>query len=580
MIAEPPPPPPPPPPMSGQLPSMRINTTENTAAKKAQTVNNNLYEPPAAIQNAMLTKDKKPFTYTPGMGGKLDLSQIRSPRMARRVAKNANDEGIEGPPKLIVAESKPSVAASTVANFLVQPQVAVPVFPSNIPAQAHVNKMSSSQLVNKTPSNVADKQTESKNIIKVDTKAVSINTYTPESPNTPTQVTLSKAPTPWLQNKNKPQEELPEWAKRACINKAIGGDPSESALSPTAYVQVQQSPSQYSETKQKQEQEQEQYPIPQCNQQLKSQQLSRQSQQQKQNVVSAMPQQINPQSHQHERVIPVRIEDRPSVFDVKCDSGHHQFKQPPTLHHQQRWGQVSNQHTLENQAQNRSQDQEQPPIRPIALSRSEQSAGTTYIIPFVVKDNDKKTASPNAENNTIEKTARIGMQQRNPNPIQQHEAGPVQSRSFRVLQKITDTDAINDIGAEQIRKLELSEDERLLMNKFKEQVDHETYLHQEENPRYRGAAIPSRAFRFLQNMTDSNDTTVTCATPRNIQNVTNKKQNRNSKLFEEKQANLPPSEQQAQEPKKYMGSAIPSRSFRILQAMTAPESNSPDATDY
>lgn len=42
-------------------------------------------------------------------------------------------------------------------------------------------------------------------------------------------------------------------------------------------------------------------------------------------------------------------------------------------------------------------------------------------------------------------------------------------------------------------------------------VDHETYLHQEEDPRYRGAAIPSRAFRFLQNMTDSNDATVTCA---------------------------------------------------------------------
>lgn len=62
------------------------------------------------------------------------------------------------------------------------------------------------------------------------------------------------------------------------------------------------------------------------------------------------------------------------------------------------------------------------------------------------------------------------MQQRNPNPIQHHEAGPVQSRSFRVLQKITDTDTVgNDMGTEQIRKLELSEDERLLMNKFKEQ---------------------------------------------------------------------------------------------------------------
>lgn len=43
-------------------------------------------------------------------------------------------------------------------------------------------------------------------------------------------------------------------------------------------------------------------------------------------------------------------------------------------------------------------------------------------------------------------------------------------------------------------------------------------------------------------------------------------------IIEEMQANLPPSEQQVPEPKKYMGSAIPSRSFRILQAMTAPES--------
>jgi len=40
-------------------------------------------------------------------------------------------------------------------------------------------------------------------------------------------------------------------------------------------------------------------------------------------------------------------------------------------------------------------------------------------------------------------------------------------------------------------------------------VDQETYLHQEKDPRYRGAAIPSRAFRFLQNMTESNDGSVT-----------------------------------------------------------------------
>jgi len=60
------------------------------------------------------------------------------------------------------------------------------------------------------------------------------------------------------------------------------------------------------------------------------------------------------------------------------------------------------------------------------------------------------------------------VQQRSPDLSQQHEPGPIQSRSFRVLQKITDTDEFND-GSEQIRRMELSEDEKLLMNKFKEQ---------------------------------------------------------------------------------------------------------------
>lgn len=34
-------------------------------------------------------------------------------------------------------------------------------------------------------------------------------------------------------------------------------------------------------------------------------------------------------------------------------------------------------------------------------------------------------------------------------------------------------------------------------------VDEDTFLHNETDPRYRGAAIPSRAFRMLQTMTDS-----------------------------------------------------------------------------
>lgn len=118
-------------------------------SRRPQIKSNDPYEPPAAIQNAMMTKDKKPFTYTPGMGGKLDLSQIRSPRMARRVAKNANDEGIEGPPKSPLANEQPR-PVSTGANLFIQPQVAVPVFPTNAPP---VQLLSRAPQVNRSPAN-------------------------------------------------------------------------------------------------------------------------------------------------------------------------------------------------------------------------------------------------------------------------------------------------------------------------------------------------------------------------------------------------------------------------------------------
>lgn len=58
---------PPPPPIPGSnMPAQRLQTQ--------------ISEAPACVQNAMMTKDKKPFTYTPGG---IDLSQIKSPRMAK-----------------------------------------------------------------------------------------------------------------------------------------------------------------------------------------------------------------------------------------------------------------------------------------------------------------------------------------------------------------------------------------------------------------------------------------------------------------------------------------------------------------
>lgn len=77
-------PPPPPPIIKGPIPSKRLETQIPAEA-------------PACVQNAMMTKDKKPFTYTPGG---IDLSQIKSPRMAKRVQKNALSEGVTGPPKM------------------------------------------------------------------------------------------------------------------------------------------------------------------------------------------------------------------------------------------------------------------------------------------------------------------------------------------------------------------------------------------------------------------------------------------------------------------------------------------------
>lgn len=88
------------------------------------------YIPPAAIQNAMM-KDKKPFTYTPGG---IDLfSEIRSPRMQRRISKNAADEGVVLPPQQPAQQPSASINSnnqlSPQAMAAMQPQMAVPVFP-------------------------------------------------------------------------------------------------------------------------------------------------------------------------------------------------------------------------------------------------------------------------------------------------------------------------------------------------------------------------------------------------------------------------------------------------------------------
>ncbi|KFB38031.1 hypothetical protein ZHAS_00005299 [Anopheles sinensis] len=174
---------------------------------------------------------------------------------------------------------------------------------------------------------------------------------------------------------------------------------------------------------------------------------------------------------------------------------------------------------------------------------------------------------------------------------------PNQSRSFRVLQQITDTldESETGKGAKesnsevaghdqadgrnvahqpesadgQMRRLQLSNEDKALMNRVKTQVDGEVYLHNEEDPRYRGAAIPSKAFRYLQNMTDSGQAANQSNTGsgNRTQQMFNRGNN-NETDGESPVQYVPPSEQKVEEPKKYTGGSIPSRSFRMLQAMT------------
>jgi hypothetical protein len=101
--------PPPPPPCPGNLPARKLQTQ--------------ISEAPACVQNAMMTKDKKPFTYTPGG---IDLSQIKSPRMAKRISMNANSPGVTNTPKISplaqISNGNSSPAIKT-------PQVSIPAPP-------------------------------------------------------------------------------------------------------------------------------------------------------------------------------------------------------------------------------------------------------------------------------------------------------------------------------------------------------------------------------------------------------------------------------------------------------------------
>jgi hypothetical protein len=87
---------------------------------------------PSCIQNAMM-KDKKPFTYTPGG---IDLSQIKSPRMAKRIQMNANSQGVQNQPKIspLAQPNATNVVQSMGAAAMGMPFQVFPTGPTSKPA--------------------------------------------------------------------------------------------------------------------------------------------------------------------------------------------------------------------------------------------------------------------------------------------------------------------------------------------------------------------------------------------------------------------------------------------------------------
>lgn len=101
---------------------------------------------------------------------------------------------------------------------------------------------------------------------------------------------------------------------------------------------------------------------------------------------------------------------------------------------------------------------------------------------------------------------------------------PTQSTSFKVIQKMTNTENPNEevdqqqveygprtaqqFPADQMRKMNQNDSDREFMNRVKQGEPQLPYVHPsqqtvEEPRKYMGSAIPSKAFQMLQAMTSS-----------------------------------------------------------------------------
>lgn len=98
-----------------------------------------------------MNRDRKPFTYTPGG---LDLSEIKSERMAKRLMRNAMNEGV--PQQPVQQIQSPPATSVAVNNFNFSPVQVFPAF--NLPANPKSLLRTRSNPVSREPLSRAESQ--------------------------------------------------------------------------------------------------------------------------------------------------------------------------------------------------------------------------------------------------------------------------------------------------------------------------------------------------------------------------------------------------------------------------------------
>lgn len=555
-----------------------------------------IMDPPPCVQNAMMTKDKKPFTYTPGG---IDLSEIRSPRMARRIERNANYEGVTEVPSTSTIPPQ-NLPPSTLAAM--NPQIQVQVLPSipppPPPPMGGLNRQQQggappppppppplaplpTQKVNNNATNQVIERPDMTKIIPDNPMALLKKTGGPNQRTTfidemyksgtiqtpPINQQINRQPdfqqpsVQQIQTKQPQQQSVP-------INQAIEKEKSAPFNLGTLYIP----------------------PINQMNSPPIPPERQENIRIQSPGTPTLKESPKPWQNKQQQQEIPpwVRRDEAPISPSINQNNGQNfnqQVNQPinnnnnnngSPIHIEVRSKQIPQQHPnavfvtqplvfqhpgpLIGPPGGGPQQQQRKSPNP-----SPSMSGGTRIIPIMIERGGNSSSSSGSSPN--------------PDRFQRQQSwnnNPIQSNSFKVIQKLTQTDEnVENNGGKNCVTEHLPKYPQTFQQQQQQSDGQEHFLHNETDPRYRGAAIPSKAFKILQNMNDNSGINNVIQSQPQVRTIPIQIEDN-----QQPQKYIHPSQQITPEPKKYMGSSIPSRSFKMLQAMTAPSDVcGPDQSD-